>query len=138
MALFTEFISQQWMLATSLLVLIMLLALHESRKGAKALTPQQVSNLMNKESAVVIDIREKGEYTAGHIVGAIHIPHAKMVSRIAELEKYKDRPIVLTCKYGQHAGATSKLLTTAGFEQVYKLGGGIAEWQNSQMPLVKA
>ena len=137
MALFLEFLSQQWMLATALLVLLAMLFFHESRKGAKAVSPQELSNLVNKEDAVVLDIRDSAEFKKGHIINAISMPHGQVATRMSELEKYKQKPVILVCKMGQHSGMVSKQLKAAGFEQLFKLGGGLAEWQQSQLPLVK-
>ncbi|MCF7982121.1 MAG: rhodanese-like domain-containing protein, partial [Pseudomonadales bacterium] len=59
-------------------------------------------------------------------------------TRLAELEKYKDRPIILVCKMGQHSGAAAKVLAKAGFEQVIRMSGGMAEWGSSNLPVVKS
>ncbi len=137
MELYLEFISQQWILASTLAGLVTMLALYESKKGAKGLSPQELSNQINRHEGVVLDIREKAEFKNGHIVDSINIPHAQFAKHLSELEKYKSRPIILVCKHGQHAGAISKQLKAAGFESVYKLSGGLTEWQASQLPLVK-
>lgn len=125
------------MLVGTLLLLVSLLIFHESRKGGKSLSPQQLTHAINKEDAVVLDVRDGAEFKAGHIPGAINIPFSGFDKRMTELDKYKQRPVVLVCKMGQHSGAISKKLKGAGFESVFKLSGGIAEWQNSQFPLVK-
>ncbi len=137
MALYLEFVTQQWMLSGALLALVSLLLFHETRKGAPGLSPQQLTNLVNKQEGVVVDLRETAEYRAGHIVDAINIPNAQFTKRLPELEKHKTKPLILVCKIGQQSGPTSKQLKAQGFEQVYKLSGGIAEWQGSQLPLVK-
>ena len=49
----------------------------------------------------------------------------------------KQRPVILVCKMGQSAGAAGKQLKAAGFEKVYKMGGGMMEWGNLQLPTVK-
>lgn len=136
MALFIDFLVEQWMYAAGLVVCIGLLIRHESRKGGPTLNPQQLVNHINQQQAVVVDLREAGEFKQGHIVNAINIPHAKLASRIGELDAYKSKPLVLVCKMGQHSGAAGKQLVEAGFEQVSRLSGGMAEWQNSQLPLV--
>jgi rhodanese-related sulfurtransferase len=136
MAQFIEFLSQQWMLVSALIVCLALLLRHESRKGGESLTTQQMINQINKDKAVVVDLRESSEFNQGHIVDAINIPHNKLASRIDELQRYKDKPIVLVCKLGQHSGAAGKQLAAAGYEQVSRLSGGMAEWQSSQLPLV--
>ena len=55
---------------------------------------------------------------------------------MAELEKYRDRPVVLVCKLGQQSGAAGKQLKAAGFSRVYKMAGGMVEWNNLQLPTV--
>lgn len=137
MALFIEFLSQQWMLASGLAVCLLLLFQHESRKGGVSISPQQLINRVNHEGAVVVDLRDAAEYRQGHIVDAINIPHARLAESSTQLESYKDKSVILVCKMGQHAGMAGKTLAAKGFAQVSRLGGGMAEWQNSQLPLVK-
>ncbi|MFV8818771.1 rhodanese-like domain-containing protein [Haliea sp. E17] len=137
MALFFEFLAQEWMLATALLVVLAMLFFHESRKAGPSLTPQQAINLVNAEAGIFVDLRDKADYKAGHIVDAVHIPSSKLLNNdTVELEKYRERPIVLVCKLGQNAGAVSKKLRAAGFDKVYKMGGGMTEWSNQQLPVV--
>ncbi len=136
MALFFEFLSQQWMLAAALLVVIALLIMHEARKSGPSLSPQQAINVVNAEDGVFVDLRELAEFRKGHIVSAINIPAAKLPERMVELEKYKDMPIVLVCKMGQQSGAAGKQLKDANFGKVYKMTGGMMEWGNLQLPTV--
>lgn len=138
MALFLEFVTQQWMLVGALLVCIILLVKHESRRGGPTLTPQQVINKVNAEQAVIVDLRDAKEFKAGHIVDAINIPHAKLADKVSELESYRNKPLILVCKMGQHSGAAGKTLRAKGFEDVSRLNGGMMEWNSSQLPLVTA
>ena len=137
MALFLEFLAEQWILAAALITCLFLLMHHESRKGGEKLTPQQLINLVNREQAVVVDLRDSAEYGKGHIVDAINIPHNKLAERLAELDQYRDKPVVLVCKMGQHSSAVGKVLLAKGFDRVCRLSGGLMEWQNLQLPLVK-
>ncbi|MEZ5501796.1 MAG: rhodanese-like domain-containing protein [Halioglobus sp.] len=136
MALFFEFLAQQWLQATALLVLIAMLILHEARKSGPSLSPQQAINMVNTEQGVFLDLRDAAEFRKGHIVNALNIPAAKLPERMAELDKYKERPIVLVCKMGQQSGAAGKQLKAANFGQVYKMTGGMMEWGNLQLPTV--
>jgi rhodanese-related sulfurtransferase len=136
MALFLEFLAQQWVLTGALLATVVLLVLHETRKSGPSLSPQQAINLINTQQGVFLDLRDAADYKQGHIVEALHIPSAKLAERMAELEKYKDRPIVLVCKMGQQAGAAGKQLKANGYERVYKMTGGMMEWSNLQLPTV--
>lgn len=138
MLIFLEFLTQQWLLAGALAVTLVLLILHESRRGGSTVTPQQLTNLVNRQQAAVIDLREQAEFRKGHIVDAINIPYAKLGERIGELDAMRERPVILVCKMGQFSSAAGKQLLEKGFKQVYRLSGGIGEWQAAQLPLIKA
>lgn len=136
MALFLDFLTEQWMLAAALFTCTILLVRHESAKGGPSLTPQQLINQVNQQEAVVVDVRDANEFNKGHIVDAINIPHNKWTERKSEVEEFKGRPIILVCKMGQHSGGIGKQLAADGFEQVSRLSGGIMEWNSQQLPLV--
>jgi len=137
MAMFLDFLAQQWQLASALLVCVLMLMFHESRRGGKTITPHQLTALVNGQQAAVVDLRDPAEFRKGHIIGAINIPSTKVTDRMAELEALREKPLILVCKIGQNASAVGKQLAEKGFAHVYRLGGGISEWQGSQLPLVK-
>jgi rhodanese-related sulfurtransferase len=136
MALFLEFLSQQWILAAALSVVIVMLFMHETRKSGPSLSPQKAINMVNAQQGVFLDLRDAADYKQGHIVDAVHIPSARLGERMAELEKYRNKPIILVCKMGQQASAAGKQLKGNNFEQVYKMTGGMMEWSNLQLPTV--
>jgi len=137
MALFIEFAAAKWYLFATAVCLLFLLVAHERRKGALALSPAQVVALVNQKEATVLDVRDSAEYRKGHIVNSNNIPHGKLGERLAELASYRERPLVVVCKMGHHSGAVARVLKEKGFTEVYRLQGGIAEWQASQLPLVR-
>ena len=137
MALFLEFLAQQWILVAALLAALGMLVYHESRKAGPSLSPQQAINLVNAEQGVFLDLREGGDFKQGHIADALHIPAGKLADRMGELDKFRERPIVLVCKMGQQAGVAGKQLRGAGFPKVYKMAGGMLEWGNLQLPTVR-
>ena len=136
MALILEFLTQQWILAAALSVVIIMLFMHETRKSGPSLSPQKAINMVNAEQGVFLDLRDAADYKKGHIVDAVHIPSGKLAERMAELEKYRNKPIILVCKMGQQASAAGKQLKGNNFEQVYKMTGGMMEWSNLQLPTV--
>ena len=136
MALFFEFLAQEWLLTTALLAVIVMLIMHESRKSGPSLSPQQAINLVNAQDGVFVDLRDAGEFSKGHIMGAVNIPATKLPERMVELEKYKDKPVVLVCKMGQQASTAGKQLKAANYSQVNKMTGGMMEWGNLQLPTV--
>ena len=135
--MFFEFLIDQYVLVGAFLFTVFLLMKHESRKGGAPVTPPMLSSLVNKHDGIVLDIRDGKDFRAGHITDSKHIPFNDLQNRLSELNDYKQKPVVVVCKMGQTAGAAGKQLRAAGFEQVYKLSGGIAEWQASSLPLVK-
>ena len=93
--------------------------------------------LINRRDALVLDIRDTGDYAAGHITQARHIPEAQLRDRMKELEKYRSRPIIVSCRSGTRASAVVGALRKQGFPEVFALRGGIAAWQQAGMPLEK-
>lgn len=134
--MFFEFLATQWLLVAALLVCFGLLFFHENRRGGATLSPQELVNLVNREQAVVVDIRDVKDYKSGHIVESVNIPFARLAERGSELPK--DKPLVLVCKMGSHSGAAGKTLAKQGFENIYRLRGGMLEWKASQLPMVKS
>jgi len=133
---FFVFISEQWILVSVLLVLIYLFIWNEKRRGGKTLSPHEVTRMLNKDEAVLVDVRDAGEFKTGHIVDAINIPYNKINERWEELLPYKDKQIVLTDKMGQHAGAVGTTLRLKEFD-VARMRGGMTEWESQNLPVVK-
>ena len=93
--------------------------------------------LINRRDALVLDVRDTGDYAAGHITNAKHVSESQLADRMKELEKYKSRPIVVCCKIGTRAPAVSATLRKQGFSEAFALRGGIAAWQQANLPLEK-
>ena len=135
---FFTFVGNHPFLVGTFVVLLVLFIRNEMQRGGATVGAQELVNLVNGENALVLDVRDKAEFDAGHIVDAINIPFASIDSRLDELKKYTDKTIVITCKMGQHAGSVGTTLRKNGFENVAKLRGGIAEWRNQNLPVVKS
>ena len=132
-----EFISNHYILVSAFVFLLVAFVINEGKLGGAAITPTNLVNLVNREGAVLVDIRDTKEYSAGHIAGALSMPISSIDARIGELESYKDKPVVLVCKMGQHASAVGRKLKALGFENVRRLSGGMAECTASSLPMVK-
>lgn len=133
---FFVFMSEQWLLVSLLVALLYAFAFTERHKAGTPASINEVTRLINVDGARVLDVRDKSEFNAGHIVDAVHIPHAEVANRIAELAALKEKPLIVADKMGQHAGAVGRLLKQQGF-QVRRLQGGMSEWTNQNLPLVK-
>ena len=106
--------------------------------GFRRVGPAQVTALMNRDDALVIDIRPAAEFKAGHIPNSRHIPAAQLAPEHKQLAAAKALPVILVCKTGQTAAGATKALLQAGFEKVHVLEGGITAWQQADLPLAKA
>ena len=134
---FIEFAINHPLLVGSLIGLIGVMIFMELRKGGQSVSSQQLTQLMNQQGAIVLDIRDKADFTKGHIVGAINMPHAKVKDRTSELDKYKDKPIVVVDAMGQHSGTVGKILKDAEFANIQRLKGGMNTWTADSLPVVK-
>lgn len=105
--------------------------------GASEIGAHEAVQLINRREAVVLDVRDEAEYTTAHIPNARHIPDKELKTRLKELDKFKNRPIVVSCKGGMRATGTISLLRKSGFNEVFALRGGIAAWQQASMPVEK-
>lgn len=131
-----EFATNHYVLTGCFVVLLVLLLVTELNKGGKSLSTRELTALVNRDEAVVLDVRNNKDFAAGHIVDALNIPYEKLAGRIAELEKHKDKTIIVVDAMGQHAGSVASTLLKAGFTAA-KLGGGIATWRGDNLPVVK-
>lgn len=93
--------------------------------------------LMNKKDSLVLDVRDAGEFAQGHILGARSIPLDELANRLKEIERFKDKPVVVSCAVGNRAGSAAKVLREHGFTNVVNLTGGIAAWRQAGLPTEK-
>jgi rhodanese-related sulfurtransferase len=133
---FFVFVSEQFWLVAAFLVLLYIFIWNEKRRGGKTLSTHEVTRMINKDEALVVDIREPADYKLGHIASAINLPFNKVNERWEELLPHKEKLIVLADKMGQHAGGVGNTLRGKAF-QVGRLQGGMMEWQNQNLPMVK-
>jgi rhodanese-related sulfurtransferase len=105
--------------------------------GGAQLGTLDATRLMNQSGALVLDIRDGAEYAAGHLPRARHIPLSELSKRVDEIGKFKEKPVLVTCKTGARAGSASRLLKAAGFKNVFELRGGVNAWQQASLPVEK-
>jgi len=137
---FGEFFVNHWDLFLALFVTIGLIIYSHFRaslRGYQDVPPLEAVQLINHEDAVLVDVREDSEYTAGHVQDSIHIPLGKLKERLGELEAYKNRAVVVSCRSGHRSASACGLLRKQGFEKVYNLRGGILAWESANLPVSK-
>ncbi len=98
----------------------------------------QATALMNKENAVIVDVRSAEDYRKSHILDAVNVTVADIeANKLSLIEKYKNTPIIVMCDTGMSSGRTANRLVKLGFTTVYNLSGGIASWKEANLPTVK-
>jgi rhodanese-related sulfurtransferase len=132
-----EFAGNHYFLVGTFFALVVAFFINEGKQGGAAVATGGLVHLINREDAVVVDVRDSKEFGLGHIAGAINIPLSSLDSRLDELDKYKEKPVVVVCKIGQQAGAAGRKLKAKGHADVRRLSGGMVEWTGASLPVVK-
>ena len=105
--------------------------------GGAQIGTLDATRLMNQGATLVLDIREGDDYASGHLPRARHIPLSQLPKRVDEIGKFKEKPVLVTCRNGAKTGAASRLLKQAGFKNVFELRGGVNAWQQASLPVEK-
>ena len=105
--------------------------------GAPQVGAFDAVQLINRRDALVLDVREKADFAAGHIPNARHIALGDLAGRLGELDKFKTRPVIVNCIPGAAAAKACGALKQAGFKEVFALRGGMAGWTEASLPVEK-
>ncbi len=134
-----EFIANHLFLFSLLVAIASLLLwnIFAGALGASQIVSVEVTRLINHEDAKILDIRSAEEFEKGHIINAINFDVKTLSEREKELEKYKNKTVVICCGQGQESTRIARSLKIKGFEKLYSLKGGISAWQNANLPLTK-
>jgi rhodanese-related sulfurtransferase len=135
-----EFLTQNILLVALLLVsggMLLWPLLSGAVGGARQIGTLEATRLMNTGEAVIVDVREASEFAAGRIPKSKSIPLTDLAKRITELDKFKSRPVVVTCASGSRSSGAIRLLKNAGFNNLYLLKGGLAAWRDASLPVEK-
>lgn len=105
--------------------------------GYKTVSPAQLTDLINRESALLIDVSAIAEFEKGHILGAKHVAMSQFDPENKLLAKAKELPVAVVCRNGQQSSDAAKRLHKAGFSKVFWLNDGINSWTQADLPLSK-
>ncbi len=109
------------------------------RRGAGGpwVSTLEATQLINRQDALVLDVRETTEFAGGHLLGAKNMPLASIEARAGELDKHKAKPVIVLCGDGNRASKAAGILRARGFANVVNLSGGFPAWQQAGLPVVK-
>jgi rhodanese-related sulfurtransferase len=134
-----EFIGNHYFLASGAILAAVAVAFYEVRERMQAfaaLSAMQAVRLMN-QGALVIDLRGKESYDAGHIGDARNVPAAELESQADSLKKWRDKNVITYCDSGASGASGARTLMKLGFTKVFNLSGGLNAWVKDNLPLAK-
>lgn len=105
-------------------------------RGVSSVSPAQAVMLLNRQHAVMIDVRDAAEVEKSRIANTQTIPLGELAAKAQDLSKYKSRPVIVLCANGNRAASGVSILTKAGFEQVFSLEGGLKAWKDAGQPVI--
>lgn len=137
--MFVEFIQANlmWTAVAVISGSMLLWPLLTGASAAPQLGPAEATLKINREDAVVLDVRETSEWGGGHIAGARHITLGQLDQRLSEIDKFKNRTLIVCCASGQRSQEACVKLKKAGFEKAFSLRGGLSAWTDAGLPLTK-
>ena len=134
-----EFIGNHLLLVLAFLAVLGMLIFTEYQRffsGIPSLTPYAATQLLNDGSALFMDVRDEKEYKTGHIKGARSVPVNDLQKQLHELEKFKEKDVVVYCDNGMRTSRITGKLKKLGFTKLNTLAGGLTSWEKSNLPLV--
>jgi len=133
-----QFLLDHWLLSSLFVILMVMFVVNEfihRSRGIPQLSPEEVVDLINHSRGVVIDLRGKPAFSAGHILNALNIPNEDLDKQLNQLKKYQSRPIILVCPNGISSLKSAGWLKARDFTNVKILRGGLESWKASDLPL---
>jgi len=106
--------------------------------GVKDIGTTEATHLINREDALLLDVREDKEIADGKIINAKHVPLSHLQTRLAEMDQYKEKPVIVYCRSGNRSSQACKILKKAGFSQSFNLSGGYSAWISANLPVTKS
>lgn len=111
--------------------------LNRGASGVANVSATEAVMLMSRSKPLILDVRDATEFAAGHIQGAKNIPLAELASRLKEIEKFKDKSVLVHCQRGMRAKSACSILRAQQFSQLHNLQGGLDTWAEAKLPLLK-
>jgi rhodanese-related sulfurtransferase len=106
--------------------------------GANGVSTLEATQLMNNRRTVVIDVRDPSEFATGSLLGARNIPLAELESRVTEVGKNKENPVVVLCAMGTRSARAVSQLRAQGYAEAVSLSGGIKAWVDAGLPIKRS
>lgn len=137
---FLEYVTNHPLLVGATVLLALTALAYEwsrTRGSGHSVGPIDAVRLIN-EGALVLDVRSRDQYDAGHVIDARNVPSAELAQNVETLKKYREKPVLTCCDTGMTANAAARTLREQGFGKVASLRGGLQAWRAENLPLVRS
>ena len=135
-----EFVTSNWhLIALAVVSGAMLIwpTVRRASAGGASVDTMQATQLINREDALVLDVRDPAEFARGRVLGAKSVPLGELAKRAGDLQKNKAKPLIVVCQSGNRSVGAMAELRKLGFERVFNLAGGFNAWQQAGLPVEK-
>ena len=105
--------------------------------GGPSVNTLEARQMINRQDALVLDVREQAEYAQSHILNSRGLPLSQIEARLGDIEKFKAKPVIVCCASGHRSNTAAALMRKHGFSSVFNLSGGFAAWQQAGLPVQK-
>ncbi len=135
-----DFLVQNWYLILSLIIILAMLLLEPyllKLSGINSVGPLGVTQLVNHKSAAVLDVCTSNEFNNAHIPDAINVPLSEISGQQENIKRYKEKPVIISCRSGSRAKSAAKKLSKLGYKELYILTGGNTAWEKENLPMTR-
>jgi rhodanese-related sulfurtransferase len=133
-----EFLGNHPVLGSLFVALILALVFTEIARrfrGFMEVSPSQLTQLINRQDAIVIDVSPHADFERGHIVNSKNVLPSQFDPDSKLLKNHKDDAVAVVCRSGVTCEPICKKLVKSGFSKVFMLKGGVAAWTGDQLPV---
>lgn len=134
-----EFAFRHWPFFIALGIIVLLILINEMlgrKNSAMRIAPKAAVNLINHESAVLLDVRNTEDFEKMHIIDAVLTSADQFANQ--KLERYKEKPVIIVCLRGIQSAVCAQKAKQHGFKHVYVLAGGMQAWVEAELPIIKS
>lgn len=118
----------------AVIAMIVVLEVQRLRRVGQPLSPARATRMNNSEDAVFIDARKHKDFEQSHLPGARSIPAAEVEGHLKQIEKLRERPVIIYDEGGVDAERAAKQLARNGFTRLYVIDGGLPAWRKAELP----
>jgi rhodanese-related sulfurtransferase len=116
-----------------------LVLVEDARRRIREVTVNDIKPRIDRgEPFCLVDVREDGEWAAGHLPNAIHLGKGVIERDIEQRIPDTGAEIVLYCGGGYRSALAAESLTRMGYTNVWSMDGGFRAWCESGFPVVRS